>query len=242
MIEQALFYLIRVGLRVDALNGGFVFPELDERGWEALKALSEKQAVSGIVLDGLNQTINDKGKNKIAGRTDAEWWTLFITTWIGETAVIRQQNLLLNQRTVEVARLFDKAGIRNCILKGQGNAMYYPESQSRMPGDIDIWVDMGREETMAFVRRLCPEAKGCEHHIDMPIFADATVEVHFKPRYLFSPKHNRAFDQYVERHRDEQFEHLVKLDGQDKICVPTAEFNLVYLLTHMMGHFVEDGI
>ena len=32
-------------------------------------------------------------------------------------------------------------GLRCCILKGQGNALMYPNPYSRTPGDIDVWID-----------------------------------------------------------------------------------------------------
>ena len=39
-------------------------------------------------------------------------------------------------------------GLRCCILKGQENALMYPNPYSRTPGDIDVWIDASRERNM----------------------------------------------------------------------------------------------
>ena len=44
---------------------------------------------------------------------------------------------------IHVSEWFRKKGFRTCILKGQGNAMMYPNPCSRTPGDFDIWVEGG---------------------------------------------------------------------------------------------------
>ena len=50
--------------------------------------------------------------------------------------------------------LFEDEGHRTAILKGQANARLYPQPWSRQPGDIDIWVDGGKDKVMETVRRL----------------------------------------------------------------------------------------
>ena len=41
--------------------------------------------------------------------------------------------------------LRENEGFANCILKGQGNALLYPDPYMRTPGDIDIYLEGGRK-------------------------------------------------------------------------------------------------
>ena len=139
--------------------------------------------------------------------------------------------------------LFANAGFKTCILKGQGNALMYPNPQSRTPGDVDIWIDGTREEINKFVRSRCKEAFEQQHHIDFPIFDDVEVEAHYSPGTLLSPKCNRRFLRYCEEQKAEVMENKVRLPEEaGVVSVPTAEFNVVYQMAHIMIHFFIEGI
>ena len=49
-----------------------------------------------------------------------------------------------------------KDGFRCCILKGQGLALHYPNPYMRTPGDIDVWVSVGRRKVMQYEEERCP--------------------------------------------------------------------------------------
>lgn len=49
--------------------------------------------------------------------------------WLGMAEQIKNQNHLLNRRCGEIERIFVETGFHTCILKGQGNALMYPELQ-----------------------------------------------------------------------------------------------------------------
>lgn len=68
------------------------------------------------------------------------------------------------------------------------------------------------------------------------------VEVHFRPSFLFCFRHNRRLQGYYERVMDEQFAHRVKLGRQGDVAVPKAEFNLIFQLTHIFTHLMNEGI
>lgn len=163
--------------------------------------------------------------------------------WIGDLQTIREQNKLLNRRAVEVYSFLSEAGFRCCILKGQGNALMYPDPGLRCPGDVDLWVDEDEEKLYEFVRKRFPDAEECLKHIKFPIFTDVEVDVHHTPLRLFRPKHRRAFQQWLTNQKEEQFSHFVRLPetGSD-IAVPTAKFNAVYQLGHMMIHLFDEGV
>lgn len=201
--------------------------------WGKLYTLSQKQAITGVALIALEKLSQQGQKPPMA----------ILYEWIGLSERIKAQNLLLNKRCGEISNVFSKAGFRTCILKGQGNALMYPNPYSRTSGDIDIWVDGSREEINNFVKTKLPDAFEQEHHIDFPIFKDVEVEVHYTPGTLLSPKCNRRFQQWCEKLKNVLMPNEIDLpEGAGRICVPTTEFNLVFQMAHIMIHFFIEGI
>ena len=68
------------------------------------------------------------------------------------------------------------------------------------------------------------------------------VEVHYRPSFLLCFWHNRKLQKYYERVKEQQFSHRVMLGEQGEIAIPTAEFNLIFQLTHIYSHLMNEGI
>ena len=118
----------------------------------------------------------------------------------------------------------------------------YPNGLHRTPGDIDIWVDGGDKRVISFVRSISPHEKACYHHIEFPSYKGVEVEVHYRPSFLLCFWHNRRLQNYYERVKEEQFSHRVMLGEQGEVAIPTAEFNLIFQLTHIYAHLMNEGI
>ena len=69
-----------------------------------------------------------------------------LMTWMAKAQQIRRQNMKVNVVAAKLYSKFREDGLRCCILKGQGNALMYPNSYSRSPGDIDVWMSASREQ------------------------------------------------------------------------------------------------
>ena len=199
--------------------------------WRVLYAMARKQCLVGVLFDGIKRLPADVGMDK---------GLLF--QWMAQNQTLRKANARLDKAAVEVAEWFGRKGFRTCVLKGQGNALLYPPGMERTPGDIDLWVDGGDRKVVSFVRSLSPDEKVCYHHIGFPEYNGVEVEVHFRPSFLFCFRHNRRLQGYYERVMDEQFAHKVKLGEQGEIAVPKAEFNLIFQLTHIFTHLMNEGI
>ncbi len=199
--------------------------------WRVLYAMARKQCLVGVLFDGIKRLPADVGMDK---------GLLF--QWMAQNQTLRKTNARLDKAAVEVAEWFERKGFRTCVLKGQGNALLYPPGMERTPGDIDLWVDGGDRKVVSFVRSLSPDEKVCYHHIGFPEYNGVEVEVHFRPSFLFCFRHNRRLQGYYERVMDEQFAHKVKLGEQGEIAVPKAEFNLIFQLTHIFTHLMNEGI
>ena len=162
--------------------------------------------------------------------------------WMAESQMLEKANVRLNDAAIQVSEWFRKKGFRTCILKGQGNALMYPNPYSRTPGDIDIWVEEGNKRVISFVRSISPHEKACYYHIEFPSYKGVEVEVHYRPSFLLCFWHNRKLLKYYERVKEEQFSHRVMLGEQGEIAIPTAEFNLIFQLTHIYSHLMNEGI
>ena len=66
--------------------------------------------------------------------------------------------------------------------------------------------------------------------------------MHYRPSFLLCFWHNRKLQKYYERVKEEQFSHRVMLGEQDEIAIPTVEFNLIFQLTHIYAHLMNEGI
>ena len=162
--------------------------------------------------------------------------------WMAESQMLEKANVRLNDTAIQVSEWFRKKGFRTCILKGQGNALMYPNPYSRTPGDIDIWVEGGDKRVISFVRSISPHEKACYHHIEFPSYKGVEVEVHYRPSFLLCFWHNRKLQKYYERVKEEQFSHRVMLGEQGEIAIPTVEFNIIFQLTHIYSHLMNEGI
>ena len=205
---------------------------LKEADWKELYAIAKKQCLVGVLFDGI--------KKLPAEHVGMEKELLL--HWMAESQMLEKANVRLNDAAIQVSEWFRKKGFRTCILKGQGNALLYPNPYSRTPGDIDIWVEGGDKRVISFVRSISPHEKACYHHIEFPSYKGVEVEVHYRPSFLLCFWHNRKLQKYYERVKEEQFSHRVMLGEQGEIAIPMVEFNLIFQLTHIFTHLMNEGI
>ena len=205
---------------------------LKEADWKELYAIAQKQCLVGILFDGIKKLPAEHVGMKKE----------LLLQWMAESQMLEKANVRLNDAAIHVSEWFRKKGFRTCILKGQGNALMYPNPYSRTPGDIDIWVEGGDKRLIFFVRSISPHEKACYHHIEFPSYKGVEVEVHYRPSFLLCFWHNRKLQKYYERVKEKQFSHRVMLGEQGEIAIPTAEFNLIFQLTHIFSHLMNEGI
>ena len=205
---------------------------LKEADWKELYRIAQKQCLVGILFDGIQKL----PPAEVGVSKD------LLLQWMLQCQMLEKANVRLNDAAIQVSEWFRKKGFRTCILKGQGNALLYPNGLLRMPGDIDIWVEGGDKRVISFVRSISPHEKACYHHIEFPSYKGVEVEVHYRPSFLLCFWHNRKLQKYYERVKEEQFSHRVMLGEQGEIAIPTVEFNLIFQLTHIYAHLMNEGI
>ena len=204
---------------------------LKEVDWKELYAIAQKQALLGVLFHGIRRLPKELAPEQ-----------KLLMQWMVMAEQIRKQNIRLFLDSVKVCQNFENKGFANCILKGQGNALLYPDPYMRTSGDIDIYLTGGRKRVMQYINKVCPNQVMRYHHVDFPVMKTA-IEVHFTPSYMFFPVHNRRMQKWFKEVMGEQCNHQVSLpDGYGEIHVPQVSFNVIYILSHLYRHIFTEGI
>ena len=207
--------------------------------WQELYSFAFKQAILGLCFDGIERLgkeyPNELKQNPI-GRE-------LLMTWMGAAQQIRRQNRKVNRVAAKLYSKFREDGLRCCILKGQGNALMYPNPYSRTPGDIDVWVNASREYLTEYTKRHFKLEDDIRFHHLETTMDGVPVELHFFPGIMNNSVYNARLQKWFKRNADLQCSNVVNLpDGIGEIAIPTTAFNVVYQLTHLYHHFFDEGI
>ena len=207
--------------------------------WQQLYSFASKQALLGLCFDGIERLGKEYPKELKLNPIGRE----LLMTWMGKAQQIRRQNMKVNAVAAKLYSKFRVDGLRCCILKGQGNALMYPNPYSRTPGDIDVWVNASREYLTEYAKchfKLEDDIRF--HHLETTLDG-VPVELHFFPGIMNNPIYNARLQKWFKRNADLQCSNVVSLpDGIGEIAIPTTAFNVVYQLTHLYHHFFDEGI
>ena len=207
--------------------------------WQELYSFASKQALLGLCFDGierLGKEYPEELKRNPIGRE-------LLMTWMGKAQQIRRQNMKVNAVASKLFSMLREDGMRCCILKGQGNALMYPNAYSRNPGDIDVWIDASRERIMEYAQKKFELGDDIRlQHLETSLDG-VPVELHFFPCSMNNPIYHARLQKWFRRNADLQCSHIVGLpDGTGDIAIPTTAFNVNYQLTHLYHHFFDEGI
>ena len=207
--------------------------------WQELYSFASKQALLGLCFEGierLGKEYPEELKQNPIGRE-------LLMTWMGKAQQIRRQNMKVNAVASKLFSMLREDGMRCCILKGQGNALMYPNPYSRTPGDIDVWIDVSMERIMEYAQKKFELEDDIRlQHLETSLDG-VPVELHFFPCSMNNPIYHARLQKWFRRNADLQCSHFVSLpDGTGDIAVPTTAFNVIYQLTHLYHHFFDEGI
>ena len=207
--------------------------------WHELYSFASKQALLGLCFDGierLGKEYPEELKQNPIGRE-------LLMTWMGKAQQIHRQNMKVNAVASKLFSMLREDGMRCCVLKGQGNALMYPNPYSRTPGDIDVWIDASRERIMEYAQKKFELGDDIRlQHLEASLDG-VPVELHFFPCSMNNPIYHARLQKWFRRNADLQCSHIVGLpDGAGDIAIPTTAFNVIYQLTHLYHHFFDEGI
>ena len=207
--------------------------------WQELYSFASKQALLGLCFDGIERLGKEYPEELKQNPIERD----LLMAWMGAAQQIHRQNMKVNAVAGKLYSMLKEDGLRCCILKGQGNALMYPNAYSRNPGDIDVWVNASREQITEYAKKLFEIGDDIRcHHIETSMDG-VPVELHFFPCTMNNPIYNARLQKWFKRNADLQCSNVVSLpDGIGEIAIPTTAFNVVYQLTHLYHHFFDEGI
>ena len=207
--------------------------------WRQLYNFASRQALLGFCFDGIERLTKEFSEELKQNPMERD----LLMTWMGAAQQIHRQNMKVNAVAGKLYSKFREDGLRCCILKGQGNALMYPNPYSRTPGDIDVWIDASRERIMEYAQKKFELGDDIRlQHLETSLDG-VPVELHFFPCSMNNPIYHARLQKWFRRNADLQCSHIVGLpDGAGDIAIPTSSFNVVYQLTHLYHHFFDEGI
>ena len=207
--------------------------------WRQLYTFASKQAIVGICFDGIERLGEEYPEELKQNPIERD----LLMTWMGKAQQIRRQNMKVNAVASKLYSMLREDGLRCCILKGQGNALMYPNVYSRNPGDIDVWVNANREQITEYAKKHFEIGNDIRfQHLETSLDG-VPVELHFFPCTMNNPIYHARLQKWFKRNADLQCSNVVSLpDGIGEIAIPTTAFNVVYQLTHLYHHFFDEGV
>lgn len=160
--------------------------------------------------------------------------------WFYQAEAIRALNQKNYELSRELTEKFSEQGARTAILKGQANSRLYSDKFVRQTGDVDLWVEGGRERVVDLLSRmgLLENVQFSKHEVTLPTSAfGIDVEVHFDCIYdCRNPFANRRLKRVLAE--ELQKNELVP----EGFYVPTNKFALLMQLSHIRKHFIGLGV
>lgn len=225
--------LLRRGMGLTMQDDGKELPVIeDEKEWLQIMRLAKEQAVSGILFRGMQQMPSEFSMPR----------QIVLRSYMRSQEILKY-NKKVDDAAVRLCAKIEQSGFPCCVLKGQGNALLYPDPSARMAGDIDVWVAASPKSVVDFARKALPSAHACYHHVTYAKCNGVEVELHYRPAFMNNPFHNRRMQRWFLKEAEAQCKHGVTLpNGAGTINVPTDAFNRIFQMTHMMNHVVHEGL
>ena len=228
--ESSIFFeFLRFCIHDDAVEP----VSLGSMDWDALYDFGNRQAILGVLYRGLMKL------SKSNFRPDR----LQILKWYSGYARIEKANKQnYKDASTLTELLYNKYSVKGCVLKGQTNALMYPDPYMRTSGDIDLWTDAKTLDIIRISRELDMHGEIGYHHIELS-YLKTPVEIHFFPSFMGNIWHEYKLRRFFNKCKADQFKRFSVLpDNLGKIYTLTDSFNRVFQMSHLMHHFFFEGI
>lgn len=152
---------------------------------------------------------------------------------------------MLNNALIAVVQELRKYNINPVLLKGQGIAKYYPVSELRQCGDIDIYV--GQENFAKACEVIGEMSTPEDHERDIPSLKHfhtrigmACFEIHRYTDVYYPKRLDRIYQKISDEGMKSDF---VSLDFSGvQVSTPSVDFNAFFIFNHFWHHFIADGV
>ena len=211
-------------------SGGFCeIPDLDTAEWVRLCSLADRHEVSVLLGNILNpESLPPNIRNDFQLKT----------------ARTVHKGITLQSLNSRFTALLSREGITAVTLKGCAVARLYPVPEFRKTTDIDLFFfsleDAGKAEKILCENGFKPSNKWhANHHSILTSEKNETVELHTAWADEFKDK---RLNKRLKVMQDKSFAHFAPIDSDGaRIYVYDTAYQALYLVIHMLGHFVGGG-
>ena len=237
--QNSLLSLIRMGI-----GHSSALPNVDD--WQTIKALADKQGLTAIVVDGIEQLLDTMRPPKE-----------LLLQWIGEVLQSYEKRYRLYQRAIaELAGWYNNHGYKMMVLKGYTCSIDWPKPEHRPCGDIDIWLfgkqkEADKELVSSFRNQDSSTSEATKasasfkidsshHHHTVFEWQGFTVENHYDFVNVHAHKSSAELEK-VFKELGEDDSHSVVVLGE-KVYLPSPNLHALFLIRHMVSHFAAAEI
>lgn len=224
-MQEALLSLVRLGIGKPVR----VCPQFFD--WDTIHALAAKQGLSAIIIDGMEKL--PKQMHPPNSLT---------LQWIGEVLQSYDHRYPDYEKAIgELSGFYRTQGIKMMLLKGYGLGLNYPNPHHRPCGDIDTW-NFGKQKVAddLLTKKLGIAVDTSEHHHTVFYWRGFMVENHYDFLNTFTNRTSSQLEPILKELAMDDT-NSVEVNGE-KVYLPSANLNALFLLRHMLMHFVACGI
>ena len=236
--QQQFLELLRSGLWGKPADASIFQGEID---WQSIVRIAKEQTVQVLVANGIETLPKELWPPKVA---------IFKLMEYKSTTV--KMHHLLNSVLAKITTALNAEGIPSVLLKGQGLAQNYLIPESRICGDIDLYVgEENIDRACEVIAGLTDEPQepeegltGEEKHRHVKVDG-VVVEVHRKSVTTHTERLARLMRNWTHESLNSHFNDgtLPTINfNQVPVTVPSANFNNIFILYHAANHMVQGGI
>ena len=212
---------------------GFAFtdaklPESASRiDWDKLLDFGTRQSIRGVLLYGIKKLPAD-GPHPTFPQ---------LKRWLKTSIAIKTTNIQVYRDAVTLSQCFHKeTGGESVVMKGQANALRYPDPYIREPGDIDLWTTATTKQLIRWAHSHDPKGSVEYHHVDLNTLA-TPVELHYVPSFMGNLFYEWRMRQWFKKEKPRQFGNKAVLpDGLGEIGILEPSFDCIFLYFPIVTH------
>jgi len=239
---NAFFTLLKIGLGIiqPSVTNPAIYAKLEQDDWIWMKELAEKQGVVAIAGDGLNKLIVCHTRESVAPNIDPLCWKIFVCEWVGMMLQMEVTNKHQRDVTEALASKWVEGGLRVMIMKGQANAVNYPQPDFRSTGDVDCFLFGGYKKGNDI-------AKGIGARVDEGWYKHSEVfyqDEMFENHQFFVHTRSGARSKKMER----ELVDALNVNGESfkpltaSTLIPPVQWSAMFLTYHACEHFLTEGL
>lgn len=236
--QQQFLELLRSGLWGKPADASIFQGEID---WQSIVRIAKEQTVQVLVANGIETLPKELWPPKAA---------IFKLMEYKSTTV--KMHHLLNSVLAKITTALNAEGIPSVLLKGQGLAQNYLIPETRICGDIDLYVgEENIDRACEVIAGLTDEPQepeegltGEEMHRHVKVDG-VVIEVHRKSVTTHTERLARLMRNWTHESLNSHFNDgtLPTINfNQVPVTVPSANFNNIFILYHAANHMLQGGI